>query len=221
MPADLSQSPLIGRWAGTRVLVQGDYAEDDDLPGWDGQPLSKLYSALRDKEDEEPDPGQPVFADISEEVAAFLEEACSVRFFKASWGSSYCVAVKPVARALGGNGVAAAPSLVRALRDARGALLFATGTSLNQCRTGVPFACRSGVPIARRLTLPSVWDVASAAPLRVGEKRKQRAGGVDRGDAARIGLFEGLGPGRRAAEGEHADEGRHLAEFLGVQVFAQ
>src|SRR6202521_4786911 len=30
MPADCSQSPLIGRWAGQRVLIQGDYAEDDD-----------------------------------------------------------------------------------------------------------------------------------------------------------------------------------------------
>ena len=63
LPADLSHSPLVGRWAGKRVLVQGDYAEDDDLPGWDGAPLSKLYSALRDKEDEKPDPGQLVFAD--------------------------------------------------------------------------------------------------------------------------------------------------------------
>src|SRR5438132_7967868 len=46
----------------------------------------------------------------------------------------------------------AAPSLVRALRVARGALLFATGTSLRQRRRGVPFPCRSGVPIACRLT---------------------------------------------------------------------
>ena len=45
-----------------------------------------------------------------------------------------------------------APSLAKALRDARGALPFATGTSLNQCRRGVPFGCRSGVPIACRLT---------------------------------------------------------------------
>ena len=36
MPADCSQSPLIGRWAGKRVLLQGDYAEDDDIPNWDG-----------------------------------------------------------------------------------------------------------------------------------------------------------------------------------------
>src|SRR5262245_21244865 len=46
----------------------------------------------------------------------------------------------------------AAPSLVKALRDARGALLFATWTSMSQCQEGVPFPCRSGGPIARRLT---------------------------------------------------------------------
>jgi len=37
MPADCSQSPLIGRWAGKRVLIQGDYAEDDDIVGWQGR----------------------------------------------------------------------------------------------------------------------------------------------------------------------------------------
>ena len=37
----------------------------------------------------------------------------------------------------------AAPSLVRALRDARGALLFATGTSLPQRQRGILFARRS------------------------------------------------------------------------------
>jgi hypothetical protein len=47
----------------------------------------------------------------------------------------------------------AAPSLVRALRDARGALLFATGTSLTQRRRGVLFACRSGVLSACPLTV--------------------------------------------------------------------
>ena len=36
MPADCSQSPLIGRWAGKRVLIQGDYAEDKDIPDWKG-----------------------------------------------------------------------------------------------------------------------------------------------------------------------------------------
>ena len=47
----------------------------------------------------------------------------------------------------------AATSLVRALRDAREALLFATGTSLTQRRRGVLFACRSGVLSACRSTV--------------------------------------------------------------------
>jgi hypothetical protein len=106
MPADLSQSPLVGRWAGRRVLIQGDYAEDGDILGWGGPPLSKLYSALHNAADEMPEAGRLIYADISEEVAAFLEGACPVRFFKARWGSSYGVAVKPVAQESGGSGVA-------------------------------------------------------------------------------------------------------------------
>jgi len=47
MPADCSQSPLIGRWAGKCILIQGDYAEEDDIPGWKGPRLSKLYRAMR------------------------------------------------------------------------------------------------------------------------------------------------------------------------------
>src|SRR6267143_7012866 len=54
MPADCSQSPLIGRWDGKRVLVQGDYAEDDDIPVWKGPRLSKLYSAMTPVEKRKP-----------------------------------------------------------------------------------------------------------------------------------------------------------------------
>jgi hypothetical protein len=54
MPADCSQSPLIGRWAGKRVLVQGDYAKDDDILAWKGPRLSKLYRAMRPVEDRKP-----------------------------------------------------------------------------------------------------------------------------------------------------------------------
>ena len=61
MPADCSQSPLIGRWAGKRVLVQGDYAEDDDIPAWNGPPLSKLYSAMTPAEDRGHDPEHPKY----------------------------------------------------------------------------------------------------------------------------------------------------------------
>jgi hypothetical protein len=51
MPADCWQSPLIGRWAGKRVLVQGDYAKDEDIPGWQGSRLSRLYRAMTPVED--------------------------------------------------------------------------------------------------------------------------------------------------------------------------
>jgi hypothetical protein len=101
MPADCSQSPLIGRWAGKRVLIQGDYAKDDDIPGWDGPPLSRLYSALTPAEDRKAFTAKdypsasaeelrqwneqlartPVFADISREARDFLEAVCNVRYF--------------------------------------------------------------------------------------------------------------------------------------------
>jgi hypothetical protein len=111
MPADYSQSPLVGRWAGKRVLVQGDYAEDGDIPDWDGPPLSLLYHALRSPEERGPWEGMtegywdtvPVFADLSEEAAAFLEGACSVRFFGDNWRTF--AKVKPVAREFGQCGV--------------------------------------------------------------------------------------------------------------------
>ncbi|MGO8937082.1 MAG: hypothetical protein ACLQLO_08080 [Mycobacterium sp.] len=118
-PADCSQSPLIGRWAGKRVLVQGDYAKDDDIPGWKGPRLSTLYRALRPVEQRKPKKdwrSVPVFADITPEAGTFLEAACNVRYFEQEqvcadgdprsktygriidrWTSTHSVRVKPVA----------------------------------------------------------------------------------------------------------------------------
>jgi hypothetical protein len=126
MPADCSQSPLIGRWAGKRVLVQGDYAEDGDIANWDGPPLSALYRAMRRLDDREPWDGMPkgywdvsVFADISAEACAFLEAACNVRYFEQkhqienqkgkivdTYASTHFVKVKPTGKHFGGCGVA-------------------------------------------------------------------------------------------------------------------
>jgi hypothetical protein len=78
MPADCSQSPLIGRWAGKRVLIQGDYAEDDDIPDWKGPRLSKLYRAMRPVDERKPKKdwrSVPAFADITRDACAFLEAA--------------------------------------------------------------------------------------------------------------------------------------------------
>ena len=127
MPADCSQSPLIGRWAGKRVLVQGDYAEDDDIPNWDGPALSKLYTAVTRKEKRETWDGMPeaywdnlpVFADISDMARGFLEAACNIRYFDQtqklydgrgkvvdSWTATHFARVKPKARHFGECGVA-------------------------------------------------------------------------------------------------------------------
>jgi hypothetical protein len=122
MPADCSQSPLVGRWAGKRVLIQGDYADDDDIPGWKGPRLSKLYQAMMPVEERKPKKDWrniPAFADITREACAFLEAASNVRYFEQEqickdgdpssktygqvidrWTSVHSVAVKPVARAL-------------------------------------------------------------------------------------------------------------------------
>jgi len=128
MPADCSQSPLIGRWAGQRLLIQGDYAEDDDIPGWKGPRLSKLYRAMMPVEERKPKKDWrsiPAFADITRDACAFLEAACNVRYFEQEqicrdgdprsktygqvidrWTSTHSVQVKPVARHFGGCGVA-------------------------------------------------------------------------------------------------------------------
>lgn len=73
MPADMSQSPLIGRWAATRVLMQGDYAEDGDIPNWEGPRLSELYEAVGFKAE------QPKLEDYQERYKnSALDETTSV-----------------------------------------------------------------------------------------------------------------------------------------------
>ena len=128
MPADCSQSPLIGRWADKRVLVQGDYAKDGDIPGWNGPKLSRLYRAMTPVDARKPKKewrSTPVFTDITREACAFLEAACNVRYFEQEqictdgdprsktygqvidrWTSTHSVQVKPVARHFGNCGVA-------------------------------------------------------------------------------------------------------------------
>src|SRR6266852_6993598 len=122
MPADCSQSPLIGRWAGKRVLGQGGYAKDSDIPGWKGPRLSRLYSAMTPVEDRKAKKDwrlTPVFVDITRDSCAFLEAACNIRYFEQEqvcadtsgkvldrWMSTHSVLVKPVARHFGGCGVA-------------------------------------------------------------------------------------------------------------------
>jgi hypothetical protein len=122
MPADCSQSPLVGRWAGKRVVVQGDYAEDSDVQGWQGPPLSTLYRAMTPPEERRPKKDwrrTPLYADITREARDFLEAACNIRYFEQEqvctdaagkvldrWINVSSVRVKPVARHYGNCGIA-------------------------------------------------------------------------------------------------------------------
>ena len=83
-PADCSQSPIIGRWAGKRVLVQGDYAEDGDIPGWRGPKLSKLYSAMTPEEERKPrkDWRNVPSSATSRARFAISSRSCNVRYFE-------------------------------------------------------------------------------------------------------------------------------------------
>jgi len=162
MPADCGGSPFVGRWAATRVLVQGDYADDGDIPGWSGPRLSELYGAVGlDREADKPTladyiernagmalsessamslsfgripsdmarpgtkrhtqlvraqfeqalarweefnrehPDHPSYADIGDMAAAFLEGACSVRYFGDGWRSKIRVKAKAQKIAVG------------------------------------------------------------------------------------------------------------------------
>lgn len=40
---DLNDNEVIGRWAGDRIVIVGDYAEAGDLPSWDGD-ITKVYN---------------------------------------------------------------------------------------------------------------------------------------------------------------------------------
>jgi hypothetical protein len=42
---DLNPDPVIGRWAGDRIAIVGDYAEDGDLPG---MPMGAIYDNAED-----------------------------------------------------------------------------------------------------------------------------------------------------------------------------
>lgn len=49
MPADIGHHPITGQWAGHRILAIGDYAEADDIEGFDGPPLDRLYALCQDE----------------------------------------------------------------------------------------------------------------------------------------------------------------------------
>ena len=73
----------IGRWAGDRIALVGDYAEDGDLPS---EPdFGTLYFRCGAVEEgEAPTPG-PRFVDITEDVCAVIEHELRGKFTGTGW----------------------------------------------------------------------------------------------------------------------------------------
>jgi hypothetical protein len=72
----------IGRWAGDRIAIVGDYAEDADLPE-SPVPASELYGLCHSPEDGGPPEG--AFTDISEMVCRVIEVEMEGRFQGDGW----------------------------------------------------------------------------------------------------------------------------------------
>lgn len=67
----------VGRWAGDRIALVGDYAEDADLPN-SPVPASTIYDLC------EPD-AEGAWKDVSEMVCATIERECVGKFTGTGW----------------------------------------------------------------------------------------------------------------------------------------
>lgn len=117
-PGDLGHHPMVGKWAGHRIAIIGDYADDDDIPGYKGTPLSRVYElclktdpniedyswgteadrnnqvkeALENLESLKEEGIKP-YADITKTLFGLIEEALSIRFCGTGWKAE--IPVKP------------------------------------------------------------------------------------------------------------------------------
>jgi len=101
---DLEEYPdcpeTIGRWAGDRVAVVGDYSKDEDLPSeyhagliYD---LCVFYEHQVDQRGQKMEP----YRDITPLVAAYLERLCGVRYEGKGWKKVVDAAGREVPRTL-------------------------------------------------------------------------------------------------------------------------
>ena len=107
---DLDEYPespdVVGRWAGDRVAVVGDYAEDADLRPEDHAAL--IYSLCSSYEDRVAQPdakaevlkGMEPYRDITPLVAVYLERLCGVRYEGEGWKKVVDAAGRQVPRTL-------------------------------------------------------------------------------------------------------------------------
>lgn len=70
---DFHPSPVIGRWAGDRIALVGDYAEDSDLPA--EFEASKIFDYCH----------TGAYTDITEQVCAVIEHEMEGKFVGEGW----------------------------------------------------------------------------------------------------------------------------------------
>lgn len=85
---DVIAARTIGRWAGDRIALVGDYAEDSDLAP--EHHASTIYGRCRDDGDGDAyEPGYPehlpLYRDISADVAAVIEHELCGRYTGTGW----------------------------------------------------------------------------------------------------------------------------------------
>lgn len=117
----------VGRWAGDRIAVVGDYAEDTDLPA--EFEASKIYQACRNGE----------YRDISDEVLPILEHWLGIRVERTDgWRERYDPAQDPQAHldeAIRKTVRAAAEVLGLSVQDTYRFLLVASLEALDRALT--------------------------------------------------------------------------------------
>jgi hypothetical protein len=67
---DLNANPFIGRWAGDRVVLVGDYSTDEDMPN-SPIPFGSVYAHTHTYEKDEK--GITPFVDITDDVIEIIE----------------------------------------------------------------------------------------------------------------------------------------------------
>lgn len=67
---DAKAHPMVGRWAGDRIIVVGDYAEEDDVPGLNAK---NIYHGCELPSPDHPPEVEHYFTDISLEVKEMLD----------------------------------------------------------------------------------------------------------------------------------------------------
>ena len=80
---DFEPAPIIGRWAGDRIAIVGDYAERSDLP--DEDKADEIYTLCWASDPAFADSSEKPFTDVTDEVCAVIERELDGKFVGDGW----------------------------------------------------------------------------------------------------------------------------------------